>query len=90
MDQNARFADLRARGAFLVSAELKNGRIDGVLVTSERGRPCTVANPWPGRSVQVIRNGKPAETIGGERLTFPTEVQEAIHLQDGPVDCRQH
>ena len=41
-DQDARFGTLRARGAFLVSAELESrGRIGGVKIMSEKGRDCT-------------------------------------------------
>ncbi len=82
-NQNARFGTLRASGAFLISAMLRDRRIGDILITSERGRSCTIVNPWPGRSVQVIRNGKTAETIDGERLTFPTEAQETIRLEVG-------
>jgi len=41
-DQDARFGTLRARGAFLVSAELKNGIVSGVNVTSEKGGDCAI------------------------------------------------
>ena len=64
-DQDARFGGLRAAGAFLVSAELKNGVVTGVRILSEKGRPCTVLNPWSGSAVSVIRNGKPAEVVTG-------------------------
>jgi hypothetical protein len=79
-DRNARFWNLRAEGAFLVAAERKNGTILSVSIRSEKGRPCTVQNPWPGRSVQLIRNGKPGETVTGLRFGFPTERDEEIVL----------
>jgi hypothetical protein len=50
-DQDARFGTLRARGAFLVSAELKDGVVTGVKILSEKGRDCTVLNPWTGKRV---------------------------------------
>lgn len=77
---DARFGSLRARGAFLVSAELKGGQLEGVRITSEKGRDCTVINPWPGRSVRVARGGKPAETVEGERFTLKTTADEIITL----------
>jgi hypothetical protein len=79
--QDARFGTLRAHGAFLVSAELNDGQIGGVKITSEKGRDCTVVNPWPGKKVQVFRNGKPSESIEGERLTFPTSTGETLELK---------
>jgi alpha-L-fucosidase 2 len=80
-NQNARFRTLRAYGAFLVSADLKDGLIGGVKITSERGRGCSVINPWPGRQVQVTRNGKPAETFEGERFQFKTSIGEGLELK---------
>ncbi len=77
---DARFGTLRAVGAFLVSAELKSGVVSGVRISSEKGRPCTVVNPWPDRKVQVIRNGQKAETVAGERFTLQTSTHEAIEI----------
>jgi hypothetical protein len=80
-NMNARFGTLRARGAFLVSAELKKGKVCKVQIVSEKGMPCTVVNPWPGKEIQVVRNGKNAETISGERFIMKTRVNEAIELR---------
>ena len=79
-DQNARFGNLRAVGAFLVSAQLKEGIVAGVKITSEKGRDCTIQNPWPGKKVSVVRNGKPGETVAGDRFTFKTATNETIGL----------
>lgn len=43
----ARFRTLRAEGAFLVSAAWVDGRIEGVEIVSEKGKPCRVVDPWP-------------------------------------------
>jgi hypothetical protein len=79
-DQDARFGTLRARGAFLVSAERKNGVVTGVKILSEKGRDCTVQNPWPSRKVRRLADGVPAETLSGERFTFPTQPGQTIEL----------
>ena len=79
-DLDARFGTLRAKCAFLVSAELKSGCISGVKLTSETGGACTLQNPWPDQSVSVIRNGQPAETVAGPRFTLKTAVGETIEL----------
>ena len=79
-DQNARFGNLRAVGAFLVSAELKDGNATGVKITSEKGRDCIIANPWPGKNVSVIRNDKSGETVSGDRFTLKTATNETIGL----------
>jgi alpha-L-fucosidase 2 len=86
-DRDARFASIRARGAFLVSGELADGHVRYVLIRSERGRPCTLVNPWPGKAVVLYRNGKQGETPRGERLKFATAVGEEILL--GPAGTVQ-
>ena len=78
--QDARFGGLRAVGAFLVSAEYKAGQIGGVTIVSERGRDCTVQNPWPGRAVRLSRRGAAAETLSGARFTFTTAAGEVLGL----------
>ena len=80
-DQDARFGTLRARGAFLVSAGMKAGVVRGVKIVSEKGRVCTVHNPWPGKSVRIIRNGKPAESLSGERFVLQTDGGETIEIE---------
>jgi len=79
-DQDARFGTLRTVGAFLVSAELKNGVVAGVKIVSEKGKACTVQNPWPGKTVSVIRNGRVSGTFKGERVILKTMPGEAIGL----------
>lgn len=79
-DTDAAFTHLRAYGAFLVSAQLKAGEISGVKILSEKGRDCTVVNPWPDRKAQVFRNGKKAETVAGERFTLKTTPGEILEL----------
>lgn len=79
-DQDARFGTLRARGAFLVSAELRSGAVGGVKITSEKGMDCAIVNPWAGRAVRVTRNGKAGETVEGERFTLKTSPREILTL----------
>ncbi|MDI3319846.1 glycosyl hydrolase family 95 catalytic domain-containing protein [Pinibacter soli] len=78
---DARFGSLRAVGAFLVSAELKNGIVQNVAVLSEKGRPLTIVNPWSDRKVQVYRNNKKAEILEGARFAIKTLSGEKIGLQ---------
>ena len=80
-DRDARFGSLRAVGAFLVSAEFKNGATCGVCIVSEKGRDCTVVNPWPGKAVRVVRDGQQAETVRDKRFVLKTAAHETISLQ---------
>jgi len=80
-NQNAGFKNIRAWGAFLVSSRLINGVISNVTIFSEKGNPCVIMNPWPGKKVLVVRNGRVAETISGDKLSFNTSVNETVALK---------
>ncbi|MEE4174447.1 MAG: hypothetical protein V2I57_09385, partial [Xanthomonadales bacterium] len=77
--RNASFGNIRTWGAFLVSSELKDGNVRYVRIASERGRPCTVVNPWPGQAVTLTRKAG-TETRTGERFRFDTEAGETVTL----------
>jgi len=78
--RDARFHTLRAYGAFLVSASLSRGVVKDLVIMSEKGRPCVVHNPWPGHPVELIRRGKPTQTLEGENLNFSTDVGGSVEL----------
>jgi len=63
-ERNARFGNLRAVGAFLVSGELRNGRVRYVEIESEKGRDCTIQNPWPGQRLAVYKIKQKAHQPG--------------------------
>lgn len=79
--QNASFENIRAWGAFLVSASLKNEIVTDVKIVSEKGRLCTLVNPWPGKKIRLIRNGKKSEIINGARISFKTVSNETVEMQ---------
>ncbi|MGE5294044.1 MAG: glycosyl hydrolase family 95 catalytic domain-containing protein [Solirubrobacterales bacterium] len=74
-----KFVTIRAAGAFLVSARKTNGVCQPVLILSEKGRPCGILNPWPGRTLTVDdgQGNKPEISVSqrpyGQVCTFPTE-----------------
>jgi hypothetical protein len=80
-DKNCGFENLRAWGAFLVSAKQTDGSITYVKIMSERGRKCTLINPWPGSKVQLTRNGKSAEIAEKDKISFTTSSGEIIELK---------
>ena len=51
----ARFENLRAVGAFLVSAAYDGRNVTEASLLSEKGAPVQLANPWPGKTVRVTR-----------------------------------
>lgn len=78
--KDASFDQLRAYGAFLVSSRLEKGEVGYVKLLSEAGRMCTIDNPWPGRKVQLLRNGQKAAVLSGKTFVFNTKVGESIHM----------
>jgi len=58
---HARFSGLRARGAFLVSAERENGQVSRIEIVSETGAVPVVRLPWNG---QVVNLADATDTAG--------------------------
>lgn len=85
-DQDATFQDLRAVGAFLVSASYAGGRVRWLRVTAEAGGPLSVINPWSGQ-VEVSRHGA-TEIVAGEVLNIDTQVGDVIVFRgiDDPIE----
>jgi len=79
--QPARFENLLGAGAFLVSSAIHDGVPESVTITSEKGRDCTVQNPWPGKKVQVSRANHAVERVEGVRFTLKTVAGETMTLK---------
>jgi hypothetical protein len=75
---NARFK-LLARGAFLVSSEIEDGKVEFVRIESQAGAQCRLRNPFSG-NVIMHRNDRPPETLRGSMLQFPTRKGEVVVL----------
>jgi hypothetical protein len=69
---DARFGDLRAYGAFLVSSALKGGVVQYVRVASEQGGSVVFVNPWPGKTLRIYKNGADAGMQTGTEITIST------------------
>lgn len=79
---DASFKDLRAYGAFLVSASLNNEKIESVIIKSEQGRLLTMMNPWPHHKVKV-NVGKDVLLYNmREIISFPTLPNHEYHFSD--------
>lgn len=60
--RDAKFIRLRAKGAFVLSSEQKDGRITHVEVTSDKSRTLKLVNPWGQQPVRVLDgDGAPVE-----------------------------
>lgn len=89
-DQETSFRRLRAENAFLVDADMSNvGQVTYANIHSEKGRTCSVLNPWQGENVgmEVYKDGQKveAEITATNRLgdvyTFETEAGADYELR---------
>ena len=94
-DKDAKFADLRARGAFTVSAEYDGAAQEAknVTVTSEVGKDMTLVSPWKEGMTVKDSNGKIVKTTKGTvpnwedtenaTYTFATTAGETYTVEKG-------
>ncbi|GAB6930694.1 hypothetical protein JCM10914A_46770 [Paenibacillus sp. JCM 10914] len=83
--RNARFTNLRAVGAFMVSSELADDNVINVDIISEKGRTCTIVNPWPMEDVVVMEkygdiHKKIEVQLSGDIVSFTTEAGKSYIL----------
>jgi hypothetical protein len=50
----ARFENLRAAGAFLVTAAFDGQRVTDLLLHSEKGKTARISEPWPSKTIKVV------------------------------------
>jgi alpha-L-fucosidase 2 len=86
-EKDASFRTLRAVGAFLVSASLRNGVVEWVKITSERGGLLMLELPWSRARLQ--RAGQVAITLEGPELRMETTVGELLVLEPNEAGIRK-
>ena len=79
-EKDAKFENLRTHGAFLVSSEKTDGKVKHIKIISEKGRLCTLENPWGNADVTMKRDNKTEEILSGNVLQFRTEQNEYLLL----------
>jgi hypothetical protein len=80
----ARFANLRAVGAFLVSASFDGKQVTDLSVLSEKGKTMRIAKPWPSGRVKVIRSRDGHEIAvasEADTIVFDTQSGERYRVQ---------
>jgi hypothetical protein len=77
----AKFDNLRAVGAFLVSAEWDSATVSNVRIMSEKGAVARLMNPWPGREV-LVKSAMTAIDSRTERgiVTFETKAGDSYDV----------
>jgi len=80
----ARFQNLRAAGAFLVSATYDGKNIRQVSVLSEKGKVVRLAKPWSRKAVRVTRvrdGGSIPVRAEDDILIFDTQAGERYRIE---------
>jgi len=80
----ARFRNLRAAGALLLSAVYDGKTVSRVTLFSEKGATAKLENPWPGKQVEVTRVGQNeplAVSVKGSVVQFPTMTGEWYRIE---------
>jgi hypothetical protein len=80
----ARFRNLRAAGAFLVSAEWDGKTVSHVEILSERGATARIVNPWGSAKVRVRTAAESVEVAlakTGHTIEFPTRASERYRIE---------
>ena len=77
--KDAEFHNLRAAGAFLVSASLKDGKVTGIEIVSEAGSPLKIILPWEKGGTMTNRKGKSG--FSSNYIEMNTEKGEIIYFK---------
>ena len=95
LDGHYAFHSLRTRGAFLVSSEMRDGKVPYALIKSLRGNTCNVVQPFgQGVDVQVrdLASGKIVKQVNGAEadqvVSFETTAKHTyvIERKDVPLE----
>lgn len=70
---------LLARGGFLVSASLQDGRVSAIEIRSRLGETCRLRNPWS-KPCRVAEIGGTVRELSGDILSFNTRREGRYHL----------
>ena len=81
--QTASLPVLRAKGAFVVSAQYDGKQVTSLKLTSERGETCRIALPQKDAATAEVRqNGETIKTIQKDGiLSFTTEAGKEYDIQ---------
>ena len=80
----AGFGNLRAAGAFLISASYDGKSVASLSLLSEKGAPVKLENPWPGRQLKVTSVGQKepvAVSMQGRVVQFSTRPGERYRIE---------
>jgi hypothetical protein len=70
---------LLARGGFLVTSGIKDGKIEFVEIESRLGEECRLRNPWAGECL-LTGSDEPDRKLVGDILRFSTQAGKRYRL----------
>ena len=80
--QDISFQNLRAMGAFLVSAGQKGGKVQQITIYPEQGGTCRIALPGSMQTGEPSVTGNQGDvTREGEILVIPTQKGQPVQIQ---------
>ncbi|MEN6453088.1 MAG: glycoside hydrolase N-terminal domain-containing protein [Prolixibacteraceae bacterium] len=79
LEKDAEFSNLRAAGAFLVSASLRNGKVSQVEIFSEAGKTLKIRLPW--KETTIIKNNRETSRSGADMIEISTGKGERISFK---------
>lgn len=79
--KKASFENLRARGAFLISAKMKNGQVESLKIVSLKGGTLRLKNPFKGREAKCEGGSLSVSSLRQQDiLTIPTRAGEQFAI----------
>ncbi|MBE5868423.1 MAG: hypothetical protein E7293_05605 [Lachnospiraceae bacterium] len=86
--ETVRFDTLLAKGAFEVSASLKAGKLEFILLHSRKGGTARVTSPFFREGLQVYCQGQPVEAqVADGVYTFETQAGKSYLIAESPEVC---
>ena len=77
---DARFGDLRAYGAFLVSSRLGAASCSTCASSAKAAAQSSSSTPGPAKMVRVYKNGQDAGAQSGAEITIPTAKGDVLNI----------
>jgi len=77
---DASFTRLRAKGAFLVSSEQRQGRVTKIEISSEKGGTLEIQSPWGDYPIQIAGIASPLKPNSQGRVSLVTGAGKTYRL----------
>ena len=79
---NVSFSNMLAAGGFLISADMKNGKIVKIQIKSQFGGTLKLFNPYSGKSVILTKDDNSKQSLNGQILDISISKGEKVILEN--------